>query len=281
MHAASTRSRLARLGGAAALAIALSLVTASPALADDDDRGRRVVVSPDDMRGWFFHDDGKPVGSGRLEPGPGNAPAGKGSAELTVNSTGREILAKAAYQGVFLRDLTRLEYWTHRTYPAAGIVQISLQFNIDRDLTDSVETWQGRLVFEPYFTHPAEAARAGVWLRWDTQDNAPLGSWWFTGAPQSAPVTGCAQADPCTWSEVLAKFPNVGVHRTFGAVLLKAGGPVPGGFVGNTDALTIGCRGRTILWDFEPSKSDHDKDKKAKKNDLKLCGENDDEEDDD
>ena len=277
MHTRTAHPRRTHFWLGAALALVLSLVSATPALADDDKNndngnhgGKRIVVSPENMRGWGFAQE-TPNGRGRMEFGPGDPPAGRGSAELWVDSTGGEILAKAAYQGTPLHNFTRLEYWTYRTAPMVAIVQIALQFNIDRDLMDTDESYQGRLVYEPYYSHPIEAARSGVWLRWNTQDEAQPGSWWFTRAPQNLPVTGCSQADPCTWSEVLAKFPHIGVHRTLGAVILKAGGGWAPGFVGNTDALTIGCGGRTITWDFEPSQHDNDKDKKDKKNSQATC----------
>jgi len=268
MNSRSDHPRRSRAWIGVALAALLTLVSATPALADDGDRGKRVVVSPENMRGWGFMQE-TPSGSGTMVSGPEDPPAGDGSAQLTVDNTGGWILGKAAYQGVYLRDFTRLEYWTYRSLQPVGIFQIALQFNIDRDLTDADEAFQGRIVYEPYYSHPIEAMTAGEWLHWNTQDNAQPGSWWFTRAPQNAPVTGCSQADPCTWSEVLTKFPNAGVHRTLGAVILKAGGGWLGGFTGNTDALTIGCNGRTVLWDFEPSQHDKDKDKK---NDQKLCG---------
>jgi len=70
--------------------------------------------------------------------------------------------------------------------------------------------------------------------------------------------------DPCQLAErrsnpVSRPHPGIGVHRTFGIVLLKAGRPWPGRFVGNTDALAIGVRGRTTVYDFEPGKSKKDK----------------------
>jgi hypothetical protein len=222
---------------------------------DDDDDGRHVVVSPTDMKGWGFAEE-TPTGSGMMVHGPGAPPAGDGSAQLQVDSTGGWILAKAAYQGTYLRDVTKLTYWTYRQFGAPPFA-IALQFNVDRDLTDIDETYQGRIVYEPYYTH---AVLPGAWQRWNTQDDALLGNWWFTRAPQNTPGTGCAISDPCTWSEVLAKFPNVGVHRTFGAVVLKAGGGWLGGFVGNTDALVVGVSGSNTVYDFEPDDNDDEDD---------------------
>jgi hypothetical protein len=229
---------------ASTLLLALFLVSPSPAVPD---QGKRVKVSPKHMKGWAFLEE-VPVGSGEMVFGPAEPPLGKGSAQLEVDSNGREILFAPKYQGTYLRDFTSLTYWTYRQVGLPPFA-ISLQFNIDLDLTDANESFQGRLVYEPYYTH---LVLTGVWQMWDTQDDAPLGNWWFSRAPGNAPVTGCPQFDPCTWSEVLAKFPNAGVHRTFGIILLRAGGPWPGGFVGNSDALEVGVRDKETVYDFEP-----------------------------
>lgn len=236
--------------------LALGLLVPAQALADrDDDRGKVERVTPKKMKGWAFAQE-TPNGAGSMVRGPERPPLGKGSAQLEVDSTGGWILGKTGYQGVPLTDFTRLTYWTYRQHGAPALA-IALQFNVDRDLTDTDESYQGRLVYEPYYT---KTVLTGVWQRWNTQDDAAPGNWWFTRPPQSAPVTGCSIADPCTWSEVVAKFPNAGVHRTFGAVILKAGGGWVGGFVGNTDALAIGVDGRTTVYDFEPDGRGHDED---------------------
>lgn len=217
-----------------------------------------VVVHPGDMQGWGFFQE-TPTGSGAMVNGPASPPLGTGSANLIVDNTGGEILGYAHYQGTLLSDIDDLSYSTYR---AAGgpALAIALQFNIDTDLTDAVTSWQGRLVYEPYYTHPVVT---GAWQTWDPQDDASTGNWWFTGAPQN---TVCSMGNPCTWSEVLAAFPDAGIHATLGAVILKAGSGWAGGFDGNTDALTISVDGTSTTYDFEldaPSPTDKDQCKKG------------------
>jgi hypothetical protein len=234
------------------LAFLLSLFAAAPVAAkpDDEKKAKREVVTPKHMKGWAFFEE-IPVGSGEMVNGPGSPPLGDGSAELRVDNNGREILFKQAYQGTYFRNFTQLTYWTYRQHGLPPY-QISLQFEIDRDLTDSDESYQGRLIYEPYYTH---VVLTGMWQLWDTQDDAVPGNWWFSRAPQNTPGTGCSIADPCTWTELLTKFPNAGVHRTFGAIFPKAGGPTVGGFIGNVDALTVGILGsRATVYDFELDK---------------------------
>jgi hypothetical protein len=95
-----------------------------------------------------------------------------------------------------------------------------------------------------------------MWQHWFTQDNATnlagMGNWWFSRVPGSL-AGNCPIASPCTWTDVLTKFPNAGIHRLYGAVLLKAGGGWTL-FDGNTDALRIRANGETIIYDFEPAR---------------------------
>jgi hypothetical protein len=65
-------------------------------------------------------------------------------------------------------------------------------------------------------------------------------------------TNACVQATPCTWTQLLAAFPNIGVHASYGAVVLKAGSNWAG-FRGNVDQLSIGVSGVTTTFDFEPS----------------------------
>ena len=62
----------------------------------------------------------------------------------------------------------------------------------------------------------------------------------------------CVQASPCTWQQLLVAFPNVGVHGTYGAVVLKAGSGWPN-FRGNVDSLTIAIDSVASTFDFEPT----------------------------
>ena len=195
-----------------------------------------VVVHPGDMQGWAFAQE-TPNGSGAMVNGPGSPPLGSGSANLIVDSTGGEILATANHNGTRLDAIDTL---TYSTYRAAGgdALAIALQFDIDLDATDANTAFQGRLVYEPYYTHDVQA---NVWQTWNTQDDAAGGNWWFTRAPGNLT---CSIANPCTWSEVLAAYPNAAIRQ---GTFLKAGGGWLGGFNGNVDALTIG----DTTYDFE------------------------------
>ncbi|MEX2054654.1 MAG: hypothetical protein WD972_00590 [Candidatus Andersenbacteria bacterium] len=202
------------------------------------------IIYPGDMQGWSFVQE-TATGSGAMVAGPSTPPLGSGSANLVVDSTGGMVIAKAGYAGLKLADITDLGYSTYRTSGGPALA-IALQLNFDGDVTDADETWQGRIVYEPYHT---QTVSTGVWETWDALDDAAgtgTGNWWFSNGAHAA-SSGCAMATPCTWAEVLAAFPNGGVHNTFGAVVLKAGGGWTGGFDGNVDALTINAD----TYDFE------------------------------
>lgn len=202
------------------------------------------VVTPANMNGWSFTQE-TPTGSGALVSGPSSPVLGTGSANLIVDSTGGEILAKGGYLGLRLDEITNLKYSTYRTVGGPALA-IALQFNFDGDVTDANDAWQGRLVYEPYHT---QTVTTGVWQTWDALNDAAgtgTGNWWFSNATHAANST-CTMANPCTWAEVLAAFPNGGVHNTLGAVVLKAGGGWTGGFDGNVDALII----NDDVYDFE------------------------------
>lgn len=194
------------------------------------------VVYPGNMNGWAFAEE-VPTGSGTLVEGPGTPPLGTGSAQLTVDSTGRELLYTTNYAGTRLDSISSLQYSTYTQSPTTGLLAPSLQFDVDYDLTDLNTAWQGRLVYEPYMNG---TVTSGTWQTWNPLE----GVWWASGAPGN---TVCPQASPCTWAQVLAAFPNAGIRANVGNVNFKAGGPWTGGFVGNVDAFTF----NNTTYDFE------------------------------
>ncbi len=194
---------------------------------------------------WVFDADGSTVGgqTGAYVEGPAPAPLGVGSAELGVTAANEgEILATSILAGTPLADLTELAY---SSFQPAGTTAVSLQFSVRYNPGDT--GWQGRLVYEPTYT-------AGVlpsgWSRWDTLD----GKWWASNGAGA----GCLQATPCTWSQILAKWPQIQINPTAAQVLFKVGSGLSTPFTGNVDRLTIGANDSlgnitTTTYDFEPT----------------------------
>jgi len=181
--------------------------------------------------------------------GPGTPPYGTGSVQMhLVGAADGVILGTDLHNGLRLSNITILSYATYQDITPQAI---ALQFNLDYDDTDADTSWQGRLVYEPYFTH---TVLADTWQTCDTLDNAANGNWWSTGTPVvgGVPVAAaCIQSDPCTWAEVLAAYPNAGVHSTLGALLVKAGSGWPA-FNGAADAIRIAVTGGAdVLYDLE------------------------------
>jgi len=218
------------------------------------------TVSPSEMHGWVFYDDRLSAvcmtpAACRLVLGPSQPPMGFGSAELfDSTSADAKALLLPGYLGTHLSQFTSLRYDTYRqTADAGNNLAISLQFNLDYDLNDANTSYQGRLVFEPYLTAGGTVVQ-GAWQSWD----ALAGKWWGTRSSvvvNNATVPNpCLQSAPCTWGQLIAAFPNAGVHLTYGAVVLKAGSGWPG-FRGNADHLTVGVDGSDVTYDFEPARS--------------------------
>jgi hypothetical protein len=106
--------------------------------------------------------------------GPAGGPAGTGSAELATAATSDgKALVLADYAGVRFDRITTLSYATYRqTADAGNNLAISLQFNVDYDLSDGATGYQGRLVFEPYRTSGGTVV-SSTWQTWD----AKAGKW--------------------------------------------------------------------------------------------------------
>lgn len=215
-----------------------------------------VVVSPLNMRSWVFYDDQHDTvctvaSVCSLVSGPDSMPIGTGSAELATQTTadGKALLLPD-YRGTRFDQITALSYSTYRqSVDSGGNLAIALQFNVDYDLTDAANSYQGRIVFEPYRTNGGHVLQH-TWQTWD----ARAGSWWGTKTSVFkagvATPNPCVQASPCSWSQLLSLFPDIGVHSSLGAVVLKAGSGWPA-FRGNVDKLTIGVGGATTTFDFE------------------------------
>lgn len=237
---------IAGLGAAAAIPIAAHAAAAT------------VVVTPSNMQGWAFFDDNGNGGSGSLVSGPATPPLGEGSAQLELTAANQGyVLGNGGYSGTRLADVTSLSYSTY-VQQGNNTVAPALQLNIDTDLTDAHVGWQGRLVYEPYYTH---AVTDGTWQTWNTLDNAQVGNvgnWWFSDAG-AANTSGCTQAKPCPMSDILAEFPNIGINTQYPGVVFKAGSNWPVPFVGNVDAFTIGTVSDTTTYDFEPTLQPADK----------------------
>ena len=160
-------------------------------------------------------------------------------------ATGHSAIATNAYFGTALADITSMSYSTYQPGPTLAV---AVQFDVRYRTTDGA--YGGRLIFEPYQNGTVTVGSG--WQSW-----SPLaGKWWATHTNASGtggtqvvalPSGNCAISTPCTWSEILAAFPDAQVYGRF---LLKAGSGWSG-FDGNADDLTVGVSGSDVTYDFE------------------------------
>ena len=193
---------------------------------------------------WFGGNEGPggSVGNATLVEGPAPAPMGIGSAALEVDDNGRASLGTNEFAGQRLDALTTLDYWGY--VAGATTNQLVLQFDADYDVTDANTVYQGRLTFVPSTPPPADA--------WRELNALTDGVWFASGAPGN---TVCNQTTYCTWSQVLAAFPNAGIRNDSvqrGAFIFRLGGPITGGATAFVDKLTLATATDTRIVDFEP-----------------------------
>ena len=219
-----------------------------------------VVVGPNNVgttgASWTTYNEGSGTGSTTFVAGPAGKPLGVGSVQLSADVNARQVLQNVdpAYAGIRLDTVTALSYSTRRSSVDAGNnVAPYLQLVMDYDRTDASSAFQGRLVFEPYFTSGGGSIAQNTWNSFDTL----VGKWYGSGTPivGNAPTTQtCTQASPCTWNQVLAAYPDAGIGTGLNSgILLRVGGAPGIGTTGQVDAVKIGVNTNDKTYDFEPS----------------------------
>ena len=172
--------------------------------------GCKLVVTPAASNGWFFFNEGN-SGSAYYVNGPGTPPAGRGSALLTIDGTGRENVATGLFTGRRLDTFTNLKYSTYQAFSGSPNETLYLQFDVDYDSTDSSTAYQGRLVYVP---SASQTVTPKVWQTWDTMDTNA--SWYSSASGDSGnrPIVNdtqqanppCDQTTFCTWTAVMADY---------------------------------------------------------------------------
>ena len=206
-----------------------------------------VTVNPSNTNWYLYNDQNDAIQSDTSDHGfvngPMSPPAGTGSVHLTKTGADSYGIATNQFAGSSLNSISSLKYSTYR---ASGETSqaASLGFDVDSDNTDSDIGYQGRLTYEPYFTHTVST---GAWQNWDTQDDAGTGNWWFSRTTLSGGESNqCVQSDPCTWSELNTKYPHASI---LGRFILRTNGANGQVFNGNVDNLTF----NSTTYDFEPT----------------------------
>lgn len=215
---------------ALALAVAWQAATSGTLLAADS-----LTLS----RPWRFVDESKPGSpeiTGDLAVAAADAPAPV-AAHFDIRSTMQALalqLDDTALGGVALAQVKELSYCT-RLIDSPLPYAVTLQVNIDVDVTDGDKSWQGRLVYTPADNG---AIIQDKWQCWDTL----AGKWWATGGPLAE---FAKEGSPQSLSSLLARFPHLGVNAAYSVMVLKAGAGWSR-FQGEATPVVIGVEGDKI-----------------------------------
>lgn len=218
-----------------------------------------VVVKPSDMatsmgdvvsdpsKWLFYNDENDQVDNslGSFVVGPGTAPAGTDSVQISVSGTQRRNLATYRFSGTVLSDITTLAFSTYN--PSAGnpgSVNRSgyLHFNVDLNGTD---TWQRRLVFVPSLNGTIVQ---DSWQEWDAIQGGNA-KWLYSGA--TWPVTGQPGTTPKTWSQILSDYPGARMRVNDSFLGIRVGEPYADGYTENIDAFKFGTAAGVTTFDFD------------------------------
>jgi hypothetical protein len=205
-----------------------------------------LINVPSPTGGWlFFNDENNTVDNtlGSFVSGPGTAPAGSGSVQISVSGTQRRNLATYQFGGTVLSNITELKFSTYN--PSAGNGGSAnrsgyLQFNVDFNGTD---TWQRRLVYVP---SDNGAVVQNSWQEWDTI-NGGAAVWRYSSGNFPAPNPSATK----TWAQILADYPGVRMRVSDSFFGIRVGEPYADGYTENIDAVKFGVSGNTTVFDFE------------------------------
>jgi hypothetical protein len=239
MHSRPT----ARLAALASLALATPLLgLAAPAAADshaevvtEDDVTRQVENTPPTDSWVLYTRPGTPPTSGAFTEGPGSAPLGAGSLQLsTVSASEKVFLFNYDHVGTPLAEVDDIAYTTYRqSGQGQQVAALNLQVDHNGDDAEGFTT----LVFEPVYNTDQGTVTDGEWQDWDA-DGA--GRWWSTRDIPGVCAFNCF----VSWDAIVAANPGATV---LGGVGVNQGSGNPA-LVSHVDAFTFD--GTT--YDFEP-----------------------------
>lgn len=196
-------------------------------------------VTADPTKWFFYNDETDAIDNslGSFVSGPGTAPYGSGSAQISVSGTQRRNLATYQFSGLPLADITVLAFSTYN--PSAGNGGAAnrsgyLNFNVDFDGSD---TWQKRLVFTP----PSGAIAQNTWQEWDCIDGGNA-VWRYSGG--NFPGTSVSSM---TWSTLLTTYPGIRIRVTDSWLGIRVGAPYANGYTENIDGFKLNTR----TYDFD------------------------------
>lgn len=207
-------------------------------------------------RGWSTCDENSAGTTGYVEliSGPATPPAGIGSANfVTAGPANGPAIFNAFEPGLPLANLLKINYSTRS--PATE--QPNFFINVDYDLADASQAWQGRLTWVPSLPGCATLA-ANTWQTLDPFATPDAACWFQTGNPVVGGVAGAPlyplNGAAGSWNQIMAAYPAAGIHSSMGAIGFKVGSGSSAQTIA-LDKLVIGYNtggDRYVTWDFEP-----------------------------
>ena len=182
----------------------------------------------------------------QFQAGPGGQPLGDGSLRLFVSGTadGAAFGNSFDFAGFQLEDITNVSYATYNA-DDPPLIRPSLRMEIDPHLVSDALPG-GALEFTTLI-HQPEAGTTG----WVTHANALAdNAWYLTG--DEGTTTGCIQATPCTYTEVVSALgaadADAGVPAISTGVYFGLGSGVAAPTETAVDAFVV----NNFQIDFEP-----------------------------
>lgn len=216
-------------------------------------QGGPIKIRPEAMSNWVFYNDENDTIDptlGSFVNGPGTAPFGFGSAQISVTGTQRRNLTTFVYAGTLLSELTTLKFSTYN--PSAGNGGGAsnsgfMVFNVD---FNGSNTWQRRLVYVPSTNGTVQQ---DTWQEWDTIAGG-TGKWVYSGPTWPAGIGGGGEPGTTskTWAQILAQYPAARMLLGDPHLGIRVGNPDPSGYTENIDSIKIGT-GTVTTYDFEPT----------------------------
>ena len=207
-------------------------------------------------RDWSTCDENSTGATGyvALAAGPATPPAGIGSAQfVTAGPANGPAIFNPFELGLPLDQIFQLTYDTY----GASSERPNFFFNVDYDLTDASQVWQGRMVWVPSLPGCATLVN-NTWQTLNPLALRDAACWFQTGSPVVDGVAGAPlyplNGAAGSWNQLMAAYPEAGVHATYGAIGFKVGSGSSAMTV-SLDKLVIGYNNgadRFATYDFEP-----------------------------
>ncbi len=218
------------------------------------------IVRPGDIRtidqlatgpaGWYK----TTAGTGTVELTTAQPYGLTGSAVLNASDPDSyvELALHKTVPNLELGSLNGLSYATKHTN-SAGIRAITLQAEVDIDVSDDSTVWQGYLIYNPaynadYYGSPLADLD---WQTWST--TRPDAQWsltWPTELRERYSISNpCPLNNPCDFARLTMLFPHIGLNATNGNPLSFI---ATGGVSGYLDGIALTYGAVDNIWDFEP-----------------------------